>query len=491
MTARLPLVLLGAATLVAASCGTDRPSEHFRLPVTESTGGGMSSASGGATSTSGGSGNFGGAGPDGGSPSVGGSGQATTGGSGHATGGNGAGGSPAGGAGSTGGGSNGSGGTGAAGSGGAAPDYDCDAPSGSAAAFTRAALRQDAAACVEYYYCRFEGASTALASSIEDFQADPSGEHSTAARAAWLEALREWSVLEAMQFGPAASATPTAGKDIYQGHGVRDLVYSWPQISRCRVDEQVALQKYLTLGVDQALISARGLIGIETLLYYQGLDTECGTNTTTYDVWSTLDEPTIGQRRRAYALALSENILQQARGLVDSWHPDGDNFRDTFVSASGYPDEQEAMNVLGWALLYIEREVKDWKLGVPAGYTVGAPVSGPEALYAGEQTALLLPNLEGFRRIFQGCGPEYAGIGFDDWLIDAGHADLSTDILLATDGAQQALQQLPRFPEATVPQIQTAYAAVKALTDLLKADLFGTGSPINLKLPASLEGDTD
>jgi hypothetical protein len=32
---------------------------------------------------------------------------------------------------------------------------------------------------------------------------------------------------------------------------------------------------------------------------------------------------------------------------------------------------------------------------------------------------------------------------------------------------------------------------LRELTSLLKGDVFGAGSPLNLKTPASVEGDTD
>jgi predicted lipoprotein len=456
--------VLGAATWLAASSCTSVPRENFARPVVGAGGNQGTPSGGGGSSADAGASNLGGA--------------------------------ELGGAGSGGATSSGSGGegSGAAGSGGTPSwsiDDDCERPSGDTPAFTREALRGAASACVQYHYCRFEAVSQALVEHTDALVLEPSSETQTIAREVFLEALRRWSVLELMQFGPVASASAAAGKDSYQGQGLRELIYSWPQVSRCRVDEQVASQKYQTLGMSTVLISARGLPAIETALFYEGSDTECGTNTTTSDLWLGLDAGALAQRRRAYAQATSADVLLQAQGLVDRWSPSGGNFQQTFVSASGYPDEQEAMNVLGWALVYLEREVKDWKLGIPAGYTVGAPVSGPESFFAGEQSSLLSANLLGFREIFEGCGPGHSGVGFDDWLAEAGHTDLAADILAASSAAEPVLAQLPKFAAASQPQIEAAYVAIKAITDLLKADLFGAQSPLNLKLPASVEGDTD
>lgn len=368
------------------------------------------------------------------------------------------------------------------------PESRCQEPQPQTGTFSRTRLRESAAACFEYNYCLFEEAAEVLSNELDD--ALSSSFPSATVQTAWRNAMHAWSVLEVMQVGPAASAAPTAGKDNYQGQGKRDLIYSWPQVARCRVDEQVALERYKSLGISSVGISGRGMFGLETLLFYPGSDTACSQNSTTADVWATFDAKTLQGRRLDYARALGQDVLGQARELSNAWASNAD-FRAKFVDASAYPDEQEAMNVLGWALIYVEREVKDWKLGVPTGVAAGAPVSQVEAFYAGDQSSLLSQNIRGFRLLFEGCSANYEGIGFDDWLRAAGHEDLAEDIIEAASGAEARFASLPRFAEATPSDLEAAYAAIKQLTDLLKADLFGAGSPLNLKLPASVEGDTD
>jgi hypothetical protein len=53
------------------------------------------------------------------------------------------------------------------------------------------------------------------------------------------------------------------------------------------------------------------------------------------------------------------------------------------------------------------------------------------------------------------------------------------------------LESLPPLHEASPPTLDEAYLAVKALTDLLKTELLGPGSPLNLDLPGTVVGDTD
>ena len=96
-----------------------------------------------------------------------------------------------------------------------------------------------------------------------------------------------------------------------------------------------------------------------------------------------------------------------------------------------------------------------------------------------------------FRSVFQGCGADGQGIGFDDWLVSAGQQTLSTDILAALTTAQTAADAFPPFSQATPAQFIDMYNAVKPLSNILKTSFFGSASPLNLKLPAGTASDTD
>lgn len=453
-------VFVGFAALApTGACNrTDTPDERF-VPVGRGAGGGSgtATASGGATVTGGSVGT-----ESGGSPN--GQGGAVEGGA----------------AGMT--------GTGDAG-GPAGPD--CGPAPVTVGAFTREALRGAAADCAAYHYCRFEGAATELASAVHTHAKAPDTRTLARAERAYREAMARWSRVELFQFGPVASKSLSAGKDSYQGQGLRELIYSWPTTARCRVEEQLASAAFASKGMDGVLISARGLFGLEYSLFYEGSDTICAPASPAAKTWLTLSEEDIAQRKSDYAVALADDIVAQARRVSSAWRADGGNFRDIFVSASGYPSDQEAMNVLGFAMIYVEREVKDWKLGIPAGYTLTHPVSGPEAPFLKLATANIRENLLGFQALFQGCGENGEGLGFDDWLTEVGHAELADDILVALVKAKVVADATPSLESASLAQVEALYRAIKGVTDLLKTDLFGSGSPLNLKLPAGVEGDTD
>lgn len=369
-------------------------------------------------------------------------------------------------------------------------DFGCGEPPVSTGAFSRRALRAAAAQCAKWHYCRFESAARAFSEELADYAATPTPEGLARSQAAFATAFDLASVNELFQFGPLASQAESAGKDGYQGKGLRELIYAWPLSARCRVEEQVVLRTY-EQNMKGVLVNGRGLFALDYLLFYPGRDTECTSNSTTGKAWTTLSEAELEAGKLDYALALGDDIVGQAQTLRAAWSADGGNFTRTFVDTTGYPSEQEAMKVLSWALLYIEREVKDWKLGLPAGHTASAPVSVAEAAFSGLQTQAIRQNLRGFRGLFQGCGADGEGLGFDDWLTEAGHGELAQDVLDTYAAAQAVADAAPPLGQATPQELEDLYQAVKHLTDLLKNDLFGAGSPLGLTLPQGIEGDTD
>lgn len=370
------------------------------------------------------------------------------------------------------------------------PELDCGEAPVSTGAFTRAALRASVADCASYHYCRFEGASRWLSETVTNYAADASPAALQTAQLAYTQAFSIWSVLEQFQFGPLASNAINAGKDEYQGQGLRERIYAWPLSVRCRVEDQLVNQKYQS-DFPNVLVSARGLFALEYLLFYPGLDTSCPATSVTAQKWPNFSQEELAARKLGYAQALAEDVHVRMLDLQHRWAADGGNYPPKLIDATGYPSEPEAMKVLGWALFYVEHEVKDLKLGVAAGFRAGDSSAPPEAPYANLGTEAVRANLRGFRAMFQGCGADGAGLGFDDWLIEANEAELAQDIVTAYENAQATADAFPAWNQATPADFQSLYATVKVLTDLLKNDLFRAGSPIGLELPPTIAGDTD
>ena len=143
----------------------------------------------------------------------------------------------------------------------------------------------------------------------------------------------------------------------------------------------------------------------------------------------------------------------------------------------------------------LDTQVKDLKLAKPLGYldcSTGTCPSAVESPFARRSTDHLRANLAGFRRLFQGCGDGYTGLGFDDWLRTVGATDLNTRMMDALVAAQAAVDELsPPLEDALAsdPQkVALVHARVKALTDLLKTEFV---TVLHLQLPKSAEGDND
>jgi uncharacterized protein len=383
------------------------------------------------------------------------------------------------------------GGSGASAGSGAGPVDSCGERPVSSEPFSKRALRAAAADCAVWHYCKFEAKAVRLEASAATLAAEPTPERLETARSDWRDAMAAWSAIELFQFGPLASRATSEGKDFVHGQGLREFVYSWPRFTRCRVEEQVASEKYATQGFANVPITSRGLFGLEYLLFYPGSDSACAATSSTATTFASLDGAELTARKHRYMTAITGDVLATTRTLLSLWSPSGGNFRETFVNATGYADEQQALTILAWSLVYLEREVKDWKLGVPLGVTASHPVASPEAPFAQAGTANILGNLRGFRALFQGCGAGGEGLGFDDWLSEAGHVELGQDIVRALDAAELFTSTFPPLDAAAPSDLENFYSTIKVLTDYLKSDLFGAGSPLNLDLPDGVAGDTD
>lgn len=391
----------------------------------------------------------------------------------------------------TGGGGGGGGGSTPGGGGGSGLDaappqgpIECGPAPGAAAPFTKQALLGAAADCAAWHACTFLNAATTLRTSVRDHAAAPSSEKKTAAQAAWRTAMNEWSKLDLFQFGPLASTVD----DQYHGRGLRTFIHSWPDLNRCQVETQVVTKAY-EQGWDLVFPSSRGLYAVEYLLHYPGSDTACLAGSSTGQTWAAQSAEQLAASKNAYAVAVADNLVAIALEVDNVWKPTGENFKAKLLAFDKYGSEQEALNVVAWALIYVENDVKDRKLASHAGVKTTPPT--PETPFALIDVENVRTNLRAFRSLFQGCGAGGVGLGFDDWLIAAGQQTLAQDMLTALDQAQAAADAFPPFHQASQAQFAELYDKIRVLADYLKSNFFGSASPLNLKLPASVASDTD
>jgi predicted lipoprotein len=318
------------------------------------------------------------------------------------------------------------------------------------------------------------------------------------AQASWSAAMESWQVAEVFSFGPAASQSQPGGQNY------RDLIYSWPLLSRCQIDQQIVSKLYADTASFQAsssLITGRGFAALEYLLFYTGTDNGCpATNPINADgSWNALSAAELIARKAAYAAAAATDIRVQTEALLHAWDPAGGNFRNELVTAGAgsktYVSQQTALNAVSNAMFYVEVEDKDTKVGKPLGFGDCLKTTCPEdweSQYAHASTAHLKANLAGFRRLFQGCTQADGALGFDDWLIAAGAGSAAADLQAKIVAAQASVDSLPMPLEQALTQdpnqVFAVYTALKGITDILKTQFV---SVLRLEPPVGTEGDND
>ncbi len=235
-----------------------------------------------------------------------------------------------------------------------------------------------------------------------------------AAQASWRGSMDVWQEAELFQVGPAAA----------NGGALRNRIYSYNSsspLSSCAVDQAVVLASQTGFDIQSRSFNSRGLDTIEYLLFKKSLAHTCPARIVETENWDQRPEQERRQLRCDYALKVAQDVSAAAQTLVQAWVPEGDNFRFRFVD----PAQREAnLEVLSDALFYIEKEVKDAKLGVPTGLQADcSQLACPEAVeakYSETSFANIASNLRAFRTGLMGA----EGPGFDDIIVSQGFPEV-------------------------------------------------------------------
>ena len=321
----------------------------------------------------------------------------------------------------------------------------------------------------------------------------------TAARVAWGETLDAWQEVEVMQIGPAADAGMSTS-----GEGLRDEIYSWPTVSHCAVDQEIVDGEYDDPGFfDAALVNVTGLAAAEYLLHHDAPGNSCPSqiDINANGTWNALGVAEVTARRASYADAVADEIAGDAGRLADAWESAGGDFVGGLATAgldgSPFDSAQDAVNELFAAIFYVELRVKDDKLGAPAGISPDCPTATCpnllESRLSGRSEQNVVTNLRSFRRLFLGGETAAAGIGFDDFLVELGAADLAAEMEQETDAAIVSVEAIPGATmEASLASdledVVAAHTAIKLMTDDLKSTFV---TVLNLRVPDEGAGDND
>lgn len=370
------------------------------------------------------------------------------------------------------------------------------APDAGAAGVDRqAALRAIGEQTILPTYQQFLSDAQALSAALDALAADPDdAERRAEAQRAFSEAMHDWQRAELMSVGPAGAPSARLG-----GLGIRDEIYSWPTVNPCRVDQELVEGEFAEPDFfDGALVNVYGLDAIEYLIFVEGGENACPSPVpiNADGSWAALGEAEVRSRRARYAAAAAGHVVESAQALVDAWDPEKGNFLAAYSrpgeGASPYPTVQVALNETFAAMFYLDKQLKDLKLGAPAGITLDCTDDRcPERLesqWARRSGAYATDNLEGFRAMYTASG---AG-GFDTLLTDTGAGDLAEALGGATAAALETFSALPPDLAELLAQepetVRSAHGQVKAISDLLKSQFV---TVLNLSVPQEGASDND
>ena len=262
-----------------------------------------------------------------------------------------------------------------------------------------------------------------------------------AAQEAWKPAMSAWQLVEIMQFGPVSMDNGAR----------RDVIYSWPIVSACAVDQDVNLHRTdPAYDIGKRLTNRRGLAALEHLLFSDDLAHACPPQAAP-EGWDELPAADRTAARCAFAQVAVADLAAQAQALLDTWRPGAGDYLTAFTSASAFASAQAGLNVVTDAMFYLDTETKDMKLAEPAGIavnicnTVGEPcpdeLESPRARHSREN---VLANLRGFQMLYLGQSLDGVdGAGFDDLLRATGAATLADDMTAALVAAITAVEAVP------------------------------------------------
>ena len=338
---------------------------------------------------------------------------------------------------------------------------------------------------------QFITAANALSTRLDNLEHAPSDEDLLVdAQLQWIESARIWQQLELMQIGPAGSSLSVPG-----GEDMRDEIYSWPTINPCLIDQKTAEGLWSDDSYfSDNMVNAYGLDALEHLLFAD-LDTECPSQVPPVSdgAWQALGPEGVREQRIAFARFLLDGITAQALKLKTAWSEEGDNYSALMQGDSDdspYSSRDDALYSIYLSLFYLETMTKDRKLAYPLGLKDCSSGCAEEVEAFVSQSSLdaIQANLMGFKTLFSGA----EGMGYDDLLIDLGHADLAEKILADTDAAIAAASQiegpLSEAIAAQPEQVMALYDHIGVITDQLKGDL---ATVLLMEVPAEAAGDND
>ena len=328
------------------------------------------------------------------------------------------------------------------------------------------------------------------------------GSKKTAAQTAWRDLMDKVQQTEIHIIGPALRNDGALQSRIHS--------YTSGSLRTCAIDQAVIqLNQSTDFSVTSRALNQRGMGAIEYLLFNDNLGHSCSSQVLTTSDWNALSETERKTQRCNLALVLAGDVADSSQLIHEEWTDVDSPYRAEFLTEGS---RNENFQQITDALFYIESYTKSGKLGIPLG--IDPKCSGitcpnlVESPYSESSLRNIKVNTQEFLRIFNGV----SGVGFDDLIADAGHADIanqfksqSADVITRIDQIETSLSaQLATILTSNDETIcMNAFAnpddesdldacsltgLLKRITDDLKIDFVAI---VNVPVPGRVQSDND
>lgn len=360
---------------------------------------------------------------------------------------------------------------------------------------TRTAFLKDLGAGVSDRIASFADASQTLKTAAETYCGSYAPESQELLKASFRKAMLDWQHLELYQMGPMTEKNST----------LKSKIYNWPIMPYlCRIDEQsmyaVEDGELYELPTDNNKI---GLQAIEYLIYESTFETGCPSGLTKTK-WTALSKEEKTVARCAYLKPLARDLAANAQVLKTAWGSNADNYLTR--AAASIEGEQSAMQEMFNNILYIDIEMKNIKIGVPAGQDVkrcpGSPapcVDQQELLYSRLSGEALRANVEVLADLIFGFGePRRGGLSAilrqENAAIGADKSERNvSDLLTLVENESRSFDELLIQTNELCASSQTSWicqvqTSIKTVVADFKAEY---ASVLKVQVPVEKQGDND
>jgi predicted lipoprotein len=321
------------------------------------------------------------------------------------------------------------------------------------------------------------------------------------AQQTWENTASVWQQAELMQLGPLSA----------DDGELRNRIYSWPSVSKCNVDQDVAYFEDGMINNDpnrpydisKRVSTRRGIVAIEHLLFSLELNHNCSSSAAgeALSDWNSRTDQERRVARCRFSVAAAKDLTNSGNELLGLWTSESgyaNELKNAGQPGNSFESTHKAVNVITDAMFYTDSIVKDKKLAVPLGKfanSCGFEVCAEdvESYDSGFSLENIKANLVAFEKLFLGnLQGEDALTGFDDFLVEEGASDTKDIMIQGINDAKNAAAQIETDLKTALisenEKVEHAHAKVKDITDQLKNDFI---NKLALELPKSSAGDND